>query len=147
MVTGFRLLPGGAQQWFDVRADLVTYSKIIGGGLPMSAIAGKTEYMARIDGGVWNYGDDSTPTEKTTFFAGTFCKHPLSLAASKAVLSEIKNKGDVIHQQLNQRTFQLVKNLNQYSDRENIPVRFTCFGSFLAIAWINSKLKCKNKNL
>lgn len=147
MVTGFRLLPGGAQQWFDVRADLVTYSKIIGGGMPMSAIAGKAEYMARIDGGVWNYGDDSTPATKTTFFAGTFCKHPLSLAASKAVLSEIKSKGDTIYQELNQRTSELVKNLNQYTEQENIPVRFTCFGSFLAIAMTQSKLSPAATNL
>ncbi|MEL6929841.1 MAG: aminotransferase class III-fold pyridoxal phosphate-dependent enzyme [Cyanobacteria bacterium J06600_6] len=147
MVTGFRLLPGGAQQWFDIKADLVTYSKIIGGGMPMSAIAGKAEYMAKIDGGVWNYGDDSTPTEKTTFFAGTFCKHPLSLAASKAVLLEIKSKGDTIHQQLNQRTSQLVNDLNQYTEQENIPVRFTCFGSFFAIAMTQSKLSPTAINL
>ena len=147
MVTGFRLLPGGAQQWFDVRADLVTYSKIIGGGMPMSAIVGKAEYMARIDGGVWNYGDNSTPAAKTTFFAGTFCKHPLSLAASKAVLLEIKSKGDTIYQELNQRTSGLVKDLNQYSDRENIPVRFTCFGSFFAIALSQSKLSPTAINL
>ncbi|MEO1341397.1 MAG: aspartate aminotransferase family protein [Cyanobacteria bacterium J06629_2] len=147
MVTGFRLLPGGAQQWFDIQADLVTYSKIIGGGMPMSAIAGKAEYMARIDGGVWNYGDASTPTVKTTFFAGTFCKHPLSMAAAKAVLSEIKSKGDTIYQELNQRTSQLVENLNNYTESENIPVKFTCFGSFFAIAMTQSKISPTAINL
>ena len=147
MVTGFRLLPGGAQQWFNVRAYLVTYNKIIGGGMPMTAIAGKAEYMARIDGGVWNYGDNSTPSVKTTFFAGTFCKHPLSLAAAKAVLSEIKNQGDTLYQELNKSTFQLVKDLNQYSDRENIPVQFTCFGSFWAIAMTQSKISPTAINL
>ncbi len=147
MVTGFRLLPGGAQQWFDIKADLATYSKIMGGGMPISAIAGKAEYMARIDGGVWNYGDESSPTVKTTFFAGTYCKHPLALAAAKAVLSEIKNQGDTIYHQLNQRTSQLVEDLNQYTERENIPVQFTCFGSFFAIALSQSKLSPAAINL
>ncbi|MEL6495700.1 MAG: aspartate aminotransferase family protein [Cyanobacteria bacterium J06623_7] len=147
MVTGFRLLPGGAQQWFDVRADLVTYSKIIGGGMPMSAIAGKAEYMALIDGGIWQYGDESAPTTKTTFFAGTFCKHPLAMAAARAVLSEIKLKGDSLYHELNQRTSQLVENLNQYNAEENIPVQFTCFGSFLAIAMTQSKISQTAINL
>ncbi|MEM8718470.1 MAG: aminotransferase class III-fold pyridoxal phosphate-dependent enzyme [Cyanobacteria bacterium P01_G01_bin.39] len=147
MVTGFRLLPGGAQQWFDVRADLVTYSKIMGGGMPISAIAGKAEYMARIDGGVWNYGDNTIPSVKTTFFAGTFCKHPLALAAAKAVLSEIKTKGDTLYHQLNQRTERLVRELNQYTEQENIPVKFTCFGSFLAIALSQSKISPTAINL
>ncbi|MEM6614742.1 MAG: aminotransferase class III-fold pyridoxal phosphate-dependent enzyme [Cyanobacteria bacterium P01_C01_bin.72] len=147
MVTGFRLLPGGAQEWFDVRADLVTYSKIMGGGMPISAIAGKAEYMARIDGGIWNYGDDSSPTVKTTFFAGTYCKHPLALAAAKAVLSEIKNRGGTLYQELNQRTSDLVNQLNQYTERENIPVKFTCFGSFMAIALSQSKISPTAVNL
>ncbi|MEM9509453.1 MAG: aminotransferase class III-fold pyridoxal phosphate-dependent enzyme [Cyanobacteria bacterium P01_E01_bin.35] len=147
MVTGFRLLPGGAQEWFDIRADLVTYSKIMGGGMPISAIAGKAEYMARIDGGSWNYGDDSSPSVKTTFFAGTYCKHPLALAAAKAVLSEIKNRGNTLYQELNQYTSELVNQLNHYSDQENIPVKFTCFGSFFAIALSQSKISPTAINL
>ncbi|MEM8830584.1 MAG: aminotransferase class III-fold pyridoxal phosphate-dependent enzyme [Cyanobacteria bacterium P01_G01_bin.19] len=147
MVTGFRLLPGGAQEWFDIRADLVTYSKIMGGGMPISAIAGKAKYMARIDGGIWNYGDDSSPKVKTTFFAGTYCKHPLALAAAKAVLSEIKNRGDILYRELNQRTSELVTQLNQYTKEENIPVKFTCFGSFMAIALSQSKISPTALNL
>lgn len=147
MVTGFRLLPGGAQQWFNIQADLVTYSKIVGGGLPLSAIAGKSEYLNRIDGGMWNYGDDSTPTVKTTFFAGTFCKHPLAEAASKAILSEIKTQGNSLYEQLNQKTTQLVNELNQFTTKENIPVKFTCFGSFFSIALSQSKISPMAINL
>ena len=50
VVTGFRLQPGGAQALYDVKADLVTYGKALGGGLPVSAIAGKAEYLDTIDG-------------------------------------------------------------------------------------------------
>ncbi|GFE67433.1 aspartate aminotransferase family protein [Chroococcus sp. FPU101] len=134
MVTGFRIQAGGAQAWFDIKADLVTYSKIVGGGLPMSIIAGKNKYIDRIDGGLWNFGDQSVPSVKTTFFAGTFCKHPLSLATAKAVLQEIKEQGTNLYDQLNQRTAQLVKQLNNCMEQDSIPIRFTHFGSFFAIA-------------
>lgn len=134
MVTGFRIHAGGAQTWFDIKADLVTYSKIVGGGLPMSIIAGKTKYMDRIDGGQWNFGDQSQPSVKTTFFAGTFCKHPLSLATAKAILQQIKEQGTNLYEQLNQRTAQLVKQLNNYMEQESIPIQFTHFGSFFAVA-------------
>lgn len=134
MVTGFRIHSGGAQAWFKIQADLVTYSKIVGGGLPMSIIAGQSQYMDRIDGGLWNFGDQSVPPVQTTFFAGTFCKHPLSLATAKAVLQHIKEQGVTLYEQLNQRTAQLVKALNHHMEQDNIPIQFTHFGSFFAIA-------------
>lgn len=134
MVTGFRIHPGGAQAWFGIEADIATYSKIIGGGLPMSVIAGKSEYMDRIDGGLWYFGDRSVPQVKTTFFAGTFCKHPLSLATAKAVLHHLKEQGVTLHEQLNQRTAQLVRQLNSDMEQADIPIQFTHFGSFFSIA-------------
>lgn len=132
MVTGFRIHLGGAKAWFGVDADIVTYSKIVGGGLPMSIIAGKAAYLDRIDGGMWNYGDQSTPQVKTTFFAGTFCKHPLALVAAKAVLQHLKAEGNALHQHLNGRTSQLVAQLNTEMTTAGIPLQFTHFGSFFA---------------
>jgi glutamate-1-semialdehyde 2,1-aminomutase len=132
MVTGFRIDPGGAQAWFDVTADIVTYSKIVGGGLPLSVVAGKAQYIDYIDGGMWNYGDRSAPATPTTFFAGTFCKHPLALAAARAVLLHLKENAN-LQDGLNQRTAQFVNQLNQSLRSENIPAQFTRFGSFFAI--------------
>ena len=133
MVTGFRIHLGGAQAWFGIDADIVTYSKIVGGGLPMSVIAGKAAYLDRIDGGLCNYyGDRSAPQVKTTFFAGTFCKHPLALAAAKAVLQHLRTQGTALQEQLNQRTSQLVEQLNADMATEGIPLQFTHFGSFFA---------------
>lgn len=134
MVWGFRIAAAGAQQWFDVRADMVTYSKITGGGLPLSVIAGSARFMDHIDGGQWQYGDDSAPTVPTTFFAGTFSKHPLSLATAHAVLQQIKQAGPALYEQLNERTRLLVERLNQWTAGNQVPVRFVCFGSFFAIA-------------
>ncbi|MCG5057515.1 MAG: aspartate aminotransferase family protein [Limnoraphis sp. WC205] len=147
MVTGFRIHPGGAQAWFGVEADIVTYSKIVGGGLPMSILAGKARYLDKIDGGMWNFGDDSAPQEKTTFFAGTFCKHPLSLATAKAALLHLKTQGSTLQEQLNQRTLKLVNRLNTAMKSENIPVHFTHFGSFFAIAMSQSSISPLGINL
>jgi glutamate-1-semialdehyde 2,1-aminomutase len=132
MVTGFRIDRGGAQAWANVTADIVTYSKIIGGGLPLSVIAGKAAYIDYIDGGMWNYGDRSSPSVKPTFFAGTFCKHPLALAAAQSVLLHIK-ANPTLHADLNQRTAQLVTRLNQAFTQDQIPLRLTHFGSFFAV--------------
>lgn len=147
MVTGFRIHPGGAQAWFGVEADIATYSKIIGGGLPIAIIAGKATYMDRIDGGMWNYGDRSFPQVKTTFFAGTFCKHPLSLAAARAVLKHLKTQGASLQEQLNQRTSQLVERLNACMEAEEMPIQFTHFGSFFAAASSKSSASPMAMNL
>jgi adenosylmethionine-8-amino-7-oxononanoate aminotransferase len=72
IITGFRLCPGGAQEYFGVKADLATYGKILGGGLPIGAIAGSPQFMDALDGGAWNYGDASVPEVGVTYFAGTF---------------------------------------------------------------------------
>ncbi len=87
VVTGFRSHPGGAQAWFDVRADIATYGKVVGGGMPIGIIAGRAEYMDAFDGGIWQYGDDSIPEAGVTFFAGTFVRHPVAMAAALAVLT------------------------------------------------------------
>ncbi len=134
MVTGFRIHPGGAQAWFGVQADIATYGKIVGGGMPIAIIAGKAAYMDAIDGGMWSYGDSSYPEAKTTFFAGTYCKHPLAIAAAKAVLKHLKTHGSSLQQQLNQRTTQFVEALNTYFEAEEIPVKMANFGSLFGPA-------------
>ncbi|MEL4894892.1 aspartate aminotransferase family protein [Crocosphaera sp. Alani8] len=133
MVTGFRIHQGGAQAWFGIEADIVTYSKIAGGGLPLSIIAGKAAYLDGIDGGTWNFGDDSSPSVETTFFAGTYCKHPLSLAAAKTMLNHLKTEGPTLQEELNQKTTKLVTRLNDELESRKKPMRFVNFGSFFAM--------------
>lgn len=133
MVTGFRIHPGGAQAWFEIEADLATYGKIVGGGMPIGVIAGKAAYMDGIDGGMWNYGDTSYPQAKKTFFAGTYCKHPLAMATARAVLKQLKSHGTSLQQQLNQRTSQLVETLNAYFIEDRLPLKIVNFGSLFAM--------------
>ncbi|MBW4490243.1 MAG: aminotransferase class III-fold pyridoxal phosphate-dependent enzyme [Trichocoleus desertorum ATA4-8-CV12] len=134
MLTGFRIHPGGAQAWFGVRADIATYGKIIGGGMPIGVIAGSAKYLDKIDGGQWQYGDDSAPQVETTYFAGTYCKHPLVMTAAKAILQHLKAEGDSLQQQLNQQTQQLSDRLNQYFTQVGIPIQMVNFGSLFGPA-------------
>ena len=108
VITGFRCHPAGAQAHFGVRADIATYGKILGGGLPIGAIAGRAEYLDAFDGGNWVYGDDSYPTAGVTFFAGTFVRHPLALAAAKAVLDHLEMRGPQLQQALTEQTIGMI---------------------------------------
>lgn len=129
MITGFRTGPGGAQAYFGVRADLSTYGKVAGGGMPIGVVAGKAEYMDAIDGGHWQFGDGSGPMRETTFFAGTFCKHPLAMAAARAVLLELKRDGTALIERVDGLTKRFCERANAFFRAERIPVEAQCFGS------------------
>ena len=129
VITGFRSHPGGAQALFDIRADLCTYGKVVGGGYPIGVMAGKREYMDALDGGYWQYGDDSTPPAGVTYFAGTFVRHPLTLAAAKASLLHMKEHGAALQQRLNERTAAMAAELNAFSEGVGAPVRIKHFAS------------------
>lgn len=139
VITGFRLQPGGAQAFYGIKADLVAYGKIVGGGLPIGVVAGKRPFMDVIDGGEWQYQDGSMPTAKTAFIAGTFANHPMSMAAAKSVLLEIKQKGQALYDKTNALAESLVGRLNDYFKQAKVPVvvnhcgpvfRFESFGRY-----------------
>ncbi|HEX6745678.1 MAG TPA: aminotransferase class III-fold pyridoxal phosphate-dependent enzyme [Longimicrobium sp.] len=133
VITGFRTHPGGAQAWFGVRADLVTYGKVVGGGLPIGVVAGNAAFLDGIDGGMWAYGDDSYPAAKTTFFAGTFCKHPLAMVSARAVLRHLEREGPALQENLNRRTAKLAERLNAWFADEELPLEIGHFGSMWRI--------------
>jgi glutamate-1-semialdehyde 2,1-aminomutase len=86
VMTGFRLAKGGAQEITGVQADLTTFGKIIGGGLPVGAFGGKKEVMQTVA--------PSGPV----YQAGTLSGNPLAMAAGFAALSHIKNNPGIYHQ-------------------------------------------------
>ncbi|MEH1985028.1 MULTISPECIES: type I polyketide synthase [unclassified Nostoc] len=133
IVTGFRIHPGGAQAHFGIKADIATYGKIIGGGLPIGVIAGKSQYMDALDGGFWQFGDDSVPEVGVTYFAGTFVRHPLALAAAKAVLQHLKQSGPSLQQNLNARTDKFVAELMGYFQQVQAPFTAYNFGSLFMV--------------
>ncbi|AQU69570.1 non-ribosomal peptide synthetase [Streptomyces niveus] len=129
MVTGFRAHPGGIQGLYDIQADIVTYGKIIGGGLPLGVVAGRGGVMDAIDGGVWHFGDDSYPTVESTFFGGTFCQHPLSMVAAKTVLDELRAQGPALQEGLARRTARFADTLNEDFRALEVPITVERFSS------------------
>lgn len=136
VITGFRSHLGGAQAVFGVRADLACYGKVIGGGFPVGVIAGKREFMDALDGGAWQYGDDSVPTVGVTYFAGTFVRHPLALAAAKAALDHLKARGAELQTQLNLHTAALADELTAYCRELGAPIEIRHFASLWRVHWL-----------
>lgn len=129
VITGFRVHPGGCQALFGIEADLVTYGKIVGGGFPIGVLAGKAAALDAIDGGWWQFGDDSVPEADMTFFAGTFVRHPLALAAAGAVLRELKRAGAALQAGLNERAACMIEENNRALAQAGMPLKLTGFSS------------------
>ena len=129
VLTGFRPHPRGVQGLLGVEADMATYGKVVGSGLPIGIVAGKALYLDGIDGGAWCYGDDSYPAAERTYHAGTYKKHPLCMAAAHAVLRELKRRGPGLQEELNERTARLADSLNALFAERRAPIRVAHLGS------------------
>lgn len=123
VVTGFRTHPGGMQHLLGIKADLVTYGKVIGGGMPIGVLAGEARFMDALDGGQWSLDDESSPQVAPTFFAGTFVRHPLALAAMDAVLTHLETEGEAMQRSLDARMAALVARLNAELERRGATTR------------------------
>lgn len=132
VITGFRIHQRGAQGHYGIDADICTYGKIVGGGLPVGVIAGKKEFMDALDGGHWQYGDNSSPEVGVTYFAGTFVRHPLVLAAAVAVLTKLKAEPD-LQLWLNARADRMVAEINNYAAMVGAPLKIANCGSMCKI--------------
>ncbi len=131
VVTGFRVHDGGMQAVYGIRADMATYGKVLGGGMPIGVLAGKASFLDALDGGQWQFGDDSVPEVAPTFFAGTFVRHPLTLAATRAVLLHLRAGGRAELDQLGHRTEQLTGRMNADLEKIGIKSRFEQFASWM----------------
>ncbi len=109
VITGFRLGLGGAQAYYQVSADLVTYGKIIGGGMPVGAYGGKKEYMSHIApcGGVYQ--------------AGTLSGNPIAMAAGLAQLGYLKAHPE-IYDELERKARFLGKKFRKEGEKYGIPL-------------------------
>jgi amino acid adenylation domain-containing protein len=135
VITGFRMHPGGIQSMFGISADIGTYGKVVAAGMPFGVIAGKKVWMDALDGGEWQFGDDSTPEAGVTYFAGTFVRHPLALAAAKASLEYMKAKGPSLQEGMNRNTKKLADAMNDICTRNGLPLYIAQFGSLWKIKW------------
>ncbi len=120
VMTGFRLGAGGAQQLLKIDADLITYGKIIGAGLPVGAFGGKKEIMGCI-----------APLGKV-YQAGTLSGNPLAMVAGFTLLSELKNNPN-IYQELAVKTERIHIGLQDVFNAKNIPVQINRMGSMISV--------------
>lgn len=119
VVLGFRLAPGGAQEWFGVQADLVTYGKTLGGGLPIGAVGGTARFMAPLDSGRFD----------GVMFAGTFNRNPHTMATTLAVLRHLEEQGPTLQNSLNELTASLVARLQAQFVADGVNLRVSSIGS------------------
>ena len=132
VITGFRIHPRGAQGHFEVRADLATYGKVIGGGMPIGAVAGSAKFMDSIDGGSWLFEDGSVPGREQTFSAGTFCQNPLAMAGAWAVLSRLQAKGPQLQTDLSTKARNFADQVNRVFEKAKVPLKLDNCGSMLS---------------
>jgi glutamate-1-semialdehyde 2,1-aminomutase len=114
VMTGFRVAIGGATELFDVRPDLVTLGKVIGGGVPVAAYGGRRELMSRVA--------PSGPV----YQAGTLSGNPLAMAAGIATLRGLT---PAVHDAIAARTRALVEGLRGIAARRGVPFSADCAGS------------------
>ena len=120
VMTGFRLAPGGAQELFGVRADIVTFGKVIGGGLPVGAFAARAEIM------------DYLAPIGPVYQAGTLSGNPLAMAAGLAMLTELNHNREVFNS-INKKTEYLHNGLNAVLSSEKIKFTINRVGSMISV--------------
>ena len=125
VMTGFRLAKGGAQERLGVNADIITYGKVIGGGLPVGAFASRNEIM-----------NELSPDGKI-YQAGTLSGNPLAMIAGLTTLN-ILNENPEIYKSLDSKTEYLKKGMISILKKTKIPFTINSFGSMISLHF------CKN---
>ena len=120
VMTGFRLAKGGVQELFSVQADIVCFGKVIGGGLPVGAFAGKSEIM------------DYLAPLGPVYQAGTLSGNPLAMAAGLAMLKALNSDEDVFDR-LNQKTIYLAAGLHRVLEKNDVEFTINQIGSMVSI--------------
>lgn len=120
VITGFRLCIGGAQQFFNINADIVTFGKIIGGGMPVGAYGARKEIMELVSplGGVYQ--------------AGTLSGNPIAMTAGISQLSILKENGS-IYDQINKNAKLLADGFQSVAQQLNAPISINQIGSLIGV--------------
>lgn len=119
VITGFRIAPGGAQQYFQVTPDLATFGKALAGGFPLSAFAGRKEVMEGMLSGA--------------AFGGTFNGNPPAMAAGVATLGELVRDGGAALLHANAFGCRLQEAIRKAAAKRNIPLTVTGFGAAFSL--------------
>ncbi|WP_396151449.1 glutamate-1-semialdehyde 2,1-aminomutase [Flavobacterium sp.] len=120
VMTGFRLAKGGAQELYNVYADIVCFGKVIGGGLPVGAFAARSEIM--------NFLAPLGPV----YQAGTLSGNPLAMAAGMAMLKELNSEKD-IYKRLDEKTAYLENGIRRVLNQNNVVFTINRVGSMISV--------------
>ncbi len=120
VMTGFRLAKGGAQELFGIKADIVTFGKVIGGGLPVGAFAARNEIM--------NYLAPLGPV----YQAGTLSGNPLAMAAGLEMLKSLNSEPEIF-ERLEQKTTYLEKGISEKLTANNVKFTINRVGSMISV--------------
>ncbi len=120
VMTGFRLAGGGAQEKLGIRADIVTYGKVIGGGMPVGAFGGKKEIMEHI-----------APLG-SVYQAGTLSGNPIAMIAGYTTVS-ILNENPAVYKELEDKTVYLGEGLDRVLKNSGMPYRINQIGSMISV--------------
>jgi glutamate-1-semialdehyde-2,1-aminomutase len=127
VITGFRMGPGGAQAAFGVVPDIATYGKVLGGGLPIGAVAGRADIMETFA----KHAPGTYPADREAFTTGTFSANPMSMAAGFAAISHLR-ENPRLYTHLRSESDRLVAAVNAFCDAEDIPAHMNqCDSMFL----------------
>ncbi len=123
--TGFRLAPGGAQQYFGVQADMVVYGKTVAGGLPIGVVCGKKALMRRFD---------PDHPMRMAYVVGTFSAHPAVMGAMSEFLRWVVEPAAAIqYDEMNQNCADWVRSTNQRLAEASLPVRVMNLGTIWTV--------------
>ena len=120
VMTGFRLAPGGAQEKLGIDADLMTYGKVIGAGMPVGAFAGKKDIMNMV-----------APVGKV-YQAGTLSGNPVAMAAGYTLLKYL-NDNPSVYTSINDKTRYLYTGLNEVLEASGVPYQLNQTGSMISV--------------
>ena len=132
VITGFRLAPGGGQQYYGVTPDITVFGKILGGGFPIGAFCGRREIMERIDTLVYR-------RPYYSFHGGTFAANPISMTAGLATLKVLED-GQLINK-LNNVGGKIRENLKEIFEANEMKVQVTGAGSLFNTHFTKEEVK------
>ena len=126
---GFRLARGGAQEYFGIQADLVTYGKTLGGGFPVGVVCGRREWMKRFR--------EDRPAD-ICFARGTFNSHPYVMTAMQVFLEKIEtDQVKALYAQLDEKWMARAANLNARLQEAHLPVRLDHLSSVWTVSYLH----------
>lgn len=130
VITGFRMSLGGAQEFYRLTPDIATFGKALGGGLPLSAAAGRKEIFELL-------------CDRGVAFGGTFNGNPVSMAAANATLGELSKCDGELLLHANRMGEKLMHGIRAVAERYRIPVAVTGFGAAFSVHF-NARSELQN---